>query len=853
MMPVKEDDDLIENLMKSRSEQFSDILEHKDKYEVQIIYTQINRDSGNVPSFRSFYFNTSENRYFYPASTVKMPVAFLALEKLNELKHTGITRHTSMLTDSAFSGQTVVLEDTTAQSGLPSIDHYIKKLFVVSDNDAYNRLYEFVGQGEINKRLHNKGYDDSRIIHRLSIFLNEEENRNTNPIRFMNGDSILYQQPMMYNSDPLPLEGKVLKGKGHIRGEQLVNEPMDFSHKNFIPLDELQMMLRAVLFPENTDEKYTFNLTDEDYQSLYQYMSQLPGETEWPYYEPEEYYDAYSKFLMYGNDRTAIPGHIRIFNKIGLAYGYMIDNAYIMDTKNNVEFMLSAVIHTNANEVYNDGEYEYEEVGFPFMKNLGQLVYDYELKRKKTVKPDLSRFVTTYDKVVKTSEELHPNLYRNYSHYHIPALDYRRIRRADLAPFIEKLKKDPLFHVEKAGESVEGREINLVRFGSGSKKVLLWSQMHGDESTATRALFEIFKFFSSDDVLNEFKQSILNELTIYAIPMLNPDGAEVYQRRNALSIDLNRDALRLISPEAQILKGIRDKYEPEYGFNLHDQSRYYNAYRTGKTASISFLAPAYNYEKDVNEGRGNAMKLIVSMNEVLQEYIPGHVGRYDDAFEPRAFGDNIQKWGTNTILIESGGHPGDPEKKELVKMNFTAILHALYRIAQNDFQHHPLGAYYEIPENDRQFFDLLIRNAQVMKHGKYYRMDIGIFNTEKTGNDSVYISSSIDDQGDLSTFYGYEEMDAEGMTVDVGNIYPPVVAIEDITHEQAKEWLKAGYTAVTVREMPSAELQAELPVALVPEGQEVLPPVEPGRDATFIIRKDGQVVYAIVNGRIVKL
>ncbi|WP_157494163.1 serine hydrolase [Fulvivirga imtechensis] len=853
MMSVKEDESLLENLMKTHPDQFQDILKNKDKYEVQIIYTQINRDSNNAPSFQSFYYNFDPDRYFYPASTVKMPVAFMALEKLNKMKVPGVDKYAAMLTDSAYSGQTAVLKDSTAATGLPAIAHYIKKLFIVSDNDAYNRLYEFVGQQEVNNKLKAKGYDDSRIIHRLSIFLNEEENRHTNPVRFVAGDSTLHEQLMVRNPDPLPLKGEVLKGKGYISGEELVESPMEFTHKNFIPLDELQLMLRAVVFPGYKDQQHTFDLTEEDYQFLYQYMSQLPSETTWPQYPSEEYYDAYSKFLMYGNDKAAIPKHIRIFNKIGQAYGYMIDNAYIVDNKNKVEFMLSAVIHTNENEIYNDGQYEYEQVAFPFMKNLGQLIYQYELNRKRLFHPDFSRFMVNYDKVLKVSETLHPNLYQNYQHYHVPALDYRRIKRKDIEPFIEKSKSLPGFEVSKLGESVEGREINLVKAGEGATKVLLWSQMHGDESTATRALFEIFNFLASDDALNVFKDKILKETTLYIIPMLNPDGAEVFKRRNALSIDLNRDALRLISPEARILKETRDKYEPEFGFNLHDQSKHYNAYRTGKTASISFLAPAYNYEKEVNEGRGKAMKLIVSMNDVLQEYIPGRIGRYDDAFEPRAFGDNMQKWGTNTILIESGGYPGDPEKKELVKMNFVAILHALSEIAESRYQNMPLNAYYRIPENDRKFYDLLVRNGQVFRNGKYYTMDIGIFNSERTQEGETYHQSSIDDMGDLSTFYGYEELDAGGMKIIPGEIYPPVVEVSAITEERAREWLQAGYTAVKVKQIPDAKISATLPISIVPAAQDILVAPDLGQEANFLISKGDVVRYAVINGRVIEL
>ncbi|MDN5214287.1 M14 family zinc carboxypeptidase [Fulvivirgaceae bacterium BMA12] len=762
-----EDQDFLENLMRTAPAQFDEVLQNKEAYETQIIYTQINRDSNNVPSFKSFYYNFDRDRYFYPASTVKMPAAFLALEKLNELGINGLNKYTSMLTDSAYSGQSTVYEDTTAASGLPSVAHYARKIFLVSDNDAFNRLYEFLGQATINDNLHQKGYVNARITHRLSIPLSEEENRHTNPVTFKENDSVVYQQPLIYNTGPLPEKRQILKGVGYLKGERIINEPMDFGQKNHIPLDEMQMMLRAVIFPESVPQKQRFNLSNDDYEFLYRYMSQLPAETTYPDYDTANYYDTYSKFLMYGSEKTSIPQHIRIFNKIGLAYGYLIDNAYIVDLENKVEFMLSAVIHTNANKIYNDGKYEYDEVGLPFMKNLGEIVYQYELKRQKKQLPDLSKFMVGYDKPVGGQGETHVDLFQNYKHYHIPALGKRRIKRRDIEPFITGLEEIPLFEVSKVGTSVEGREINLVKAGDGEIKVLLWSQMHGDESTATRSLFEIFRFLSSSDLMDPVRKKLLQKLTLYFIPMLNPDGAEKYNRRNAWSFDLNRDALRLQSPESEILKKARDQYDPDFGFNLHDQSIYYNVHRTGKPASISFLAPAYNYEKEVNDTRRNAMKVIVSMNKVLQEYIPGQVGKYDDSFEPRAFGDNIQKWGTSTILIESGGYPDDPEKTNLVKLNFVAMLTALIDIAEGDYENEVEEDYYDIPDNDRKLFDLLIRNVGMEKDGHSYTSDIGIFLHEiaADGSEELYYRSAVADMGDLSTYYGYKEIDAEGMTL----------------------------------------------------------------------------------------
>ncbi|MEQ9165879.1 MAG: serine hydrolase [Fulvivirga sp.] len=390
---IVEDENLVENLMKTDKEKFGDILNNPN-YEVQILYTQINRDSANNPQFKSFSYQLNPEQYFYPASTVKMPIAFLALEKLNELGIQGLDKSTTMLTDSAYSGQSPVASDSTSANGLPSIEHYIKKIFVVSDNDAYNRLYEFLGPEYINQKLTEKGFNNSVIQHRLSIALSSDENMHTNPARFTNGDSIIYSQPLTKSNWSYTPKNEILKGVGYINGsDSLVNEPFNFTYKNWIPLADLQGMLKDLMFPNSSNK---FNLKEGDYKFLYQYMSQLPRETSYPDYKADSLPDGYCKFLMYSTE-DKIPENIRIFNKIGQAYGYLIDNALIIDFENGVEFLLSAVISVNDNQIYNDGVYEYDEVGMPFMENLGRLIYDYELKRKRAFKPDLSRFRTTYD------------------------------------------------------------------------------------------------------------------------------------------------------------------------------------------------------------------------------------------------------------------------------------------------------------------------------------------------------------------------------------------------------------------------------------------------------------------------
>ena len=388
---------LIEKILKKQPDKFGEILKNPEKYRVQILYTQIDRDAQNEPHFTSYAYRLNPVEYFYPASTVKLPGALVALEKLNALNIPGLNKYTPLQIDSAYAGQSTVKTDSTSKNQLPSVAHYIRKILLVSDNDAYNRLYEFVGQQQLNEALHRKGFEDVRLVHRLSIFLSPDENAHTNPFTFYDGEKIIYQQPMQYNPGPVPARLKsALLGKGHYLGDSFVNGPMDFSAKNYISIENLQGILKTLLFPESVPAQQRFNLTPDDYAFIYKYMSMLPRESDYPAYDPKEYPDSYAKFLLFGNTKERLPEHIRIFNKIGDAYGFIIDNAYVVDFENKVEFLLTAVLLANENEIFNDELYEYEEVAFPFMKNLGQAIYDYELKRKRKHQPNLEKFRINY-------------------------------------------------------------------------------------------------------------------------------------------------------------------------------------------------------------------------------------------------------------------------------------------------------------------------------------------------------------------------------------------------------------------------------------------------------------------------
>lgn len=381
---------LIERLMQA-SGKFEQVLANAEKHRIQIIYTQIDRDQENNASFKTYGYRLNPGEYFYPASSIKLPAALLALEKINDLHVRDLTPFSKMEIDSAYSGQTSVRTDSTSRNGNPSIDHYIKKLFLVSDNDAFNRLYEFIGQKEVNDRLRKKGFEDIRISHRLSIPLTIAENQCTNPVRFFNDDQLIYDQPLVCNDDTIQSNSSIHLGKGYMQDGKIIQEPMEFTNKNFISLESLHDILLSVIFPENLNPQKCFHLTKTDYSFLYRYMSMYPQESDFPSYG-NKYPDDYCKFLMFAGTEDHINRNIRIYNKIGQAYGFLVDMAYIVDFERKIEFVLGAVIYVNENEILNDGIYEYETIGFPFMRDLGQVFYRYELKRPRQYYPDLSKY-----------------------------------------------------------------------------------------------------------------------------------------------------------------------------------------------------------------------------------------------------------------------------------------------------------------------------------------------------------------------------------------------------------------------------------------------------------------------------
>ena len=448
--------------------------------------------------------------------------------------------------------------------------------------------------------------------------------------------------------------------------------------------------------------------------------------------------------------------------------------------------------------------------------------------------------------------EFADRLYYCYPRYKEEKLTHRRFKHSDIIPLIDKLKNINIFNVNKAGSSIQGREIFLIKTGSGKKRIFLWSQMHGDESTATMAIFDIFNFFNTQDEFDSIKKSILKKSTIYFMPMVNPDGAEIFERRNAFDIDINRDALHQQTPEGRILRNTFENIKPDFGFNLHDQNTNYSVGRGPNAAALSFLAPPINYKKSVDPIRKKAIKLIAENYTMLSEYIPGHIAKYQDDFEPRAFGDNFQKWGTSTILIESGGWKNDPEKQFLRKLNFITLLSSFKSIAEGNYKQQKKFVYDEIPYNAEFILNTILRNLECEREGAKYKIDIGINQEEIKESDcnNILYRSSIEDIGDLSTFFGYNDFDFSGYKVEPGKIYDKKFnSFEEIKKADIAALYKFGFTDVILNSKTFNHAQTELPINIWINNS---PPsnnkIELESIPNLVIKKNNEVKYIVING-----
>ncbi len=440
------------------------------------------------------------------------------------------------------------------------------------------------------------------------------------------------------------------------------------------------------------------------------------------------------------------------------------------------------------------------------------------------------------------------HLYQSYERYKEKSIMERRFKHADIMPLIEKLKLQHGFTVKKVGESVEGRDLKLISVGTGKTKIFLWSQMHGDEPTATAALFDIFNFLT-DSTNKQFCDDLFSKVSLYFLPMVNPDGTERFKRRNFYEIDLNRDAIRLQSPEAIILKNVFDSLKADFGFNLHDQGNKYSVGNSFKSAALSFLAPAYNYNKDFNPVRERAVKVIGNLYQMLSVFIPGHIAKYSDEFEPRAFGDNFQKWGMSTILIESGGWKDDPEKQFLRKLNFIAILSAIKTIADESYISTSNEIYDSIPFNDKYIFDVILRNVQIENGKNIIKVDLGINLDEIDSKDDTksYFRSQVVDLGDLSVFYGYNDIDLDGYKIQKAKTYTnKTFSLNELNNLNLYDIYSKGCSNIIVANLPDEKFY-DLPINLTLSNK-IDTTINLNEPANFILIKNGKIEYVVVNG-----
>lgn len=446
-----------------------------------------------------------------------------------------------------------------------------------------------------------------------------------------------------------------------------------------------------------------------------------------------------------------------------------------------------------------------------------------------------------------------------YSTYKESALKHRRFKHSDIDSLIHLHKGKSVLAVEEIGKSFEGRAIYELSFGAGEKKVMLWSQMHGDEPTATMALFDLFNFLEgSDDGQDEIRTLLKDKLNIHFIPMLNPDGAERYQRRTAQGIDMNRDARAGHTVEGALLRARAQAIKPQYGFNLHDQNIYYNVPGTKNPVSISLLAPAFNEPREINPVRENAMKIAAGMNDILQKYIPDAVAKYDDTYTPRGFGDNFQSWDASTVLIESGGMKGDPEKQQIRKLNFIIILNALVQIAEGRYAQFDKQQYEDIPFNASQLHDVVIRNIVIGPDSASFKTDLAIRRNETTIGRDFFVRGKIEDIGDLKESYGYDEIDADGLYFIPAKVAVKTVTdVAQLTVQESFDLLKNGFMAVQVKEVGATKEKAlhNLPVHLYTQTNFYLPvTADFGGMANFFIGdKSGNLKYAVMNGYLIDL
>ncbi|MGV1011871.1 MAG: M14 family metallopeptidase [Flavobacterium sp.] len=330
----------------------------------------------------------------------------------------------------------------------------------------------------------------------------------------------------------------------------------------------------------------------------------------------------------------------------------------------------------------------------------------------------------------------------------------RYITLQDIEPLLTK------YPAEIIGKTVQGKPIYKYTIGTGATKVFMWSQMHGNESTTTKAVFDFFNLIHSS---NELGQRLLKEFTFCFLPMVNPDGAELYTRENANKVDLNRDSIDLSQPESQLLRKTFNEFQPNYCFNLHDQRTIFGAGTSGNVATVSFLAPSFNENRDINDVRSKAMEIIVAMNDELQKHIPDQVARFDDGFNANCIGDQFTLLGVPTILFEAGHYPNDYYREYTRKMIFVALISGLQHIYENVIVGDKIANYLGITKNNIIFYDFLYKNVKINYDGKEIITNFAAQYKEELVDGKIQFNAYVAEIGDLKGKLGHYQYNAHKM------------------------------------------------------------------------------------------
>jgi len=450
------------------------------------------------------------------------------------------------------------------------------------------------------------------------------------------------------------------------------------------------------------------------------------------------------------------------------------------------------------------------------------------------------------------NSNLTENLFHTYQKYFESRLSNKRFTHTDILPLIKNAGEKKILTINLLGHSIEQREIVSLEYGEGETTILLWSQMHGDEPTATMALFDIFNFFNTaEDGFDDLRTSIKKNLRLIFVPMLNPDGAERIIRQNAAGIDLNRDAMRSQSPESKILIELVEKYKPDFAFNLHDQDFRWAVGTSDKLAAISLLAPVYDYDKSINQSRSKAIKLIADLRSDFEKYLPGQIARYKDDFEPRSFGDIISGRNTSTILIECGRDRNDSNKAFHRKLNFMMLLSAFNKIIIKGYEERSENEYFAIPTNGNFMFDLILRNVKLPFKNLECVVDMAINREEiyEGASRVPKLISSILDIGDLSTLKGLEEYDCTGLVFKEGKISDSTFnSLSELDETKIGTLLEQGILFVRSDEEFKTKRYSNIPINLLRKSSNFFPKTGINSPANFNFTKHGKVVMHVING-----